>query len=149
MHQSLTERGTIPALTDCPFRSRCEIASAGSCVQKGTSQGASASALINDPTMASLVRKLPSAQRAVQLIDTLIAGVTSTGHVPVDGFIELSYVLLLERGRDLGLSVGDIQFVLNAIDRNCTSMGSRDEQGNWVDQQTVLSILRGAALNEP
>ncbi len=148
-HTTLTERGTIPARTDCPFLTRCEIATAGNCVQKGPSQGASVSALINDPTMASLVRKLPSAQKSVQLVDNLIAEVMSTGHVPVDGFIELSYVLLLERGQDQGLSVGEIQFVLNAIDRDCTSMGGRDAQGNWMDQPTVLSILRGAALKDP
>lgn len=148
-HPTLTERGTIPARTDCPFRSRCDIAAFGNCVQKGTSQGASISALVTDPTMASLVRKLPSAQRAVQLVDDLVAEVMSAGHVPVDGVVELSYVLLLERGHERGLSVGEIQFVLNAIDRDCTSMGGRDAEGNWIDQAAVLSMLRGAALKDP
>ncbi len=148
-NNALNDHGNIPARTDCPFRSRCEIAQSGSCMQKGTSQGASVMTLINDPTMQDLVGKLPSAQRAVKLIDAVIAEITSADMKPIDGFLELSYNLTFERAQAEGLYAAEIQFVLNSIDRDATSIGGRDSQNNWLDKQAALAILRGASLKDP
>ncbi len=145
----LTERGTIPALTDCAFRNQCEISAAGNCLQKGPAQGSSVINLVTDPSMHSVVSKLPSALRAVELIDLFIAEELAAGYRVVDGFIELSFLRLMKRAESAGLADHDCQFILNALYNDAFSFGGRDATNQWLDRHTVMSILRGVAKNDP
>ena len=145
----LTERGTIPALTDCAFRNQCEISAAGNCLQSGTAQGASVINLVTDPSMRSIVDKLPSARRAVQLLDRVIADAMSSGHAPVDGFIEISSVNLIERAKAEDMEANELQFALNGISKEAYAFGSRDSLNRWLDQGQTMAILRGVALKDP
>jgi hypothetical protein len=145
----LTERGTIPALTDCAFRNQCEISAAGNCLQKGTAQGASVINLVTDPSMHSVVSKLPSAHRTIEFIDRFIAEELAAGYRVVDGFIELSFMRLMKRAEDAGLRDHDCQFILNALSHDAFSFGGRDVQNQWLDHHAVMSILRGVAKGEP
>jgi hypothetical protein len=145
----LTERGTIPALTDCAFRSQCEISAAGNCLQKGTAQGASVINLVTDPAMHSVVSKLPSALRAIEFIDQFIAEELAAGYRVVDRFLELSFLRLIKRAESAGLDAQDCQFVLNALSTDAFCFGGRDATSQWLDHHSVMSILRGVAKNDP
>lgn len=145
----LTDDGCVPARKDCPFRAKCEIAGSGNCLQRGLAQGASVVSLIVDEHFLSIVRKLPSAVRAVAYLDKSIAAHIATVGVSADGHVELGVNTLMEDADAEGLTSNQVQFVLNGLgDGNC-EFGGRDSQGQWLNQASVLSILRGVARQEP
>lgn len=144
----LTEDGKVPARTDCPFRSNCEIAIAGRCLQRGIAQGASVLALVDDEHLTSIIPKLPSAVLAVEFLDNAIAAHVESVGPTVDGNIELSVVPLLEQAEAQGLAANQVQFVLNGMSKPNFQFGARSSDGRWLDQSSVLSLLKGVIGND-